>query len=83
MNTSPLPICTQDGSVKFDSSEMAEVFSTIFQRKKCEQVLNPPPIFFRYTKLTYFAFKSSEIKYYLKEMDSNGGSDPDNVFPLF
>ena len=24
-----------------------------------------------------------EIKYYLKELDSNGGSDPENRFPLF
>ena len=34
-------------------------------------------------KLTYFSFKSSEIKYYLKELDSNGGSDRDNMFYLF
>ena len=33
--------------------------------------------------VTYFAFKSSEIKYYLKKLDSNGSSDSDNMFPIF
>ena len=34
-------------------------------------------------KSTYFDFKSSEIKYYLQELDSNGGSDADIMFLLF
>ena len=83
MNTS-LPLKrTQDGSVTFDPSEMAKVFSTVFQRKQCDQVLNLPPIYFSNPKLTYFIFESSEIKYQLKELDSNGDSDSDNMFPLF
>ena len=79
MNTSLLPIRTHDGSVTFDPSEMAKVLSTISQRKQYDQVLNLPTCF---TNLTYFAFKSSEIKYYLKELDSSG-SYPDKMFPLF
>ena len=83
MNTSLSPICTQDGSVAFDPPEMAEVFSKVFQRKHCDQVLNLPPTCFPNLNLTYFVFKSSEIKYYLMELDSNGGLDLDIMFPLF
>ena len=76
-------IHTKDSSVTFDPSEMAEVFSMVFQRKQCSQVLNLPPICFPNHKLTYFAFKYSEISYYLKKLDSNGGSDPNNMLSLF
>ena len=42
-----------------------------------DQVLNLPTCF---PNLSYFAFKSSEIKYYLKELNFIGGSDPYNVY---
>ena len=34
-------------------------------------------------KFTYFAFKSSEIKYHLKDLNPHGGLDPHDNFPLF
>ena len=70
-NTSFPPIRTQDGSVTYDPSEMAKVFSMVFQGKQCDQVLNLPPTCFPNPKLTYFAFKSFEIRYYLNELGSN------------
>ena len=54
----------------------------VFHRKHGDQVLNLPPTCFPNPKLTYFAFQSFEIKYHLKKLDSNGGFDPDNMFPL-
>ena len=83
VNTSLPPIRTEDGSVTADPSKMAEVFSSVFQRKQCDQVLELPPTCFPPPKFTYFAFKSSEVKYYLRGLDSHGGSDPNNIFPLF
>ena len=62
---------------------MVKVFSLVFQRKQCDQVLNLLLTRFPNPKLTYFAVKSSEIKYYLKELDYYSGSDPDNMFSLF
>ena len=44
VNTSLPPICTQDGSITYDPSMMDEVFSMVFQRKQCDQVLNLSPI---------------------------------------
>ena len=53
------------GFVTFDPSAIAEVFSTIFQRKQCDQVLNLPPTYFLNPKLTHFDLKPSDIIYYL------------------
>ena len=53
----------KDGSVTYDHSVMAEAFSMVFQRKQCDQILNLPSKYFPNLKLTYFASKSSEIRY--------------------
>ena len=76
LNTSLPPIRTNDGSVTYDPSEMAEVFSSVFQTKQCNLELDLPPTCFPMPKFTSIAFKSSEIKFYLKDLDSNGGCDP-------
>ena len=77
------PIRSEDGSVTSDPSKMAEVFSSVFQRKQSDQILDLPPTCFPLPKFTCFAFKSIEVKQYLKDLDSQGGSDPNNIFPLF
>ena len=51
-----------------------------FQIKQSDQKLNLPPNCF--PKPT-FTFKSVEIKYYLKDLNSHGGLHPDSTFPLF
>ena len=53
------------------------------QNKQSDQELNLPPICFPKLKFTYFAFKSSEIQYYLKDLNHHGGLNPLNIFPLF
>ena len=83
INTTLPPIRTDDGSVTFDPSVMAEVFSSVFQRKQSSQELNLPPTCFPEPKLTHLAFKSKELKRYLEDLDSLGGSDPNDIFPLF
>ena len=62
---------------------MTEVFSTISQNKQSDQELNLPQTCFPNPKFTYFAFRSSEIKYYLKDLNSRGDLDPHNIFSLF
>ena len=83
VDTSLPPIRKDDGSVTYQPSVMAEVFSSTFQKKQCGQVLTLPPTCFPQPKFTRFAFKSSELKYYLSDLDSLGGLDPNNIFPLF
>ena len=55
--------------VTYDPSEMAETFSTDFQCKRSVQELNLSQTCFPNPKFTYFAFKLSEIKYYLKDLN--------------
>ena len=77
------PIRMDNGSVTYDPSVMAEVFSEVFQKKQSDQELTLPPTCFPCPKFTFFVFKSRELRYYLNDLDSLGGSDPDGIFPLF
>ena len=61
----------------------ADVFSTVFQNKQSDQELNFPSTCFPKAKFTYFAFKSSEIEYYLKDLNPYGGLDLHNIFTFF
>ena len=64
------PIRTDDGSVTYDPF-------------LSDQEYNVPPTCFPKPKFTYFSFKLSEIKYYLKELNPYGGLDHHNIFPRF
>ena len=75
LNSSLPPIRTDDGSVTFKPSKTAEFFLLIFQNKHNDQELGFPATCFPKPKFTYFAFKSSEIKYYLKDLNPHGGLD--------
>ena len=83
MNSSLPPICTDDGSVIYDLYKKAKVLSTVSQNKQSYHKLNLPPICFPKPKFTYFVFKPSEIKYYLKDLNPHDGLDPHNIFPCF
>ena len=83
VNSSLPPFWTDDGSITYDPPKMKEVFSIVFQNKKSDQDLNYPPTYFPNPKFTYFDFKFSQIKYYLKDLNPHGGLDPHSIFPLF
>ena len=74
---------TDDSSVTYFPSKISEVFSTVFQNKLSDQVLNFPLTRFPNNKFTYFAFKTSVIKYYLKDLNPHGDLDPHTIFPFF
>ena len=77
------PIRLDDGAVTHDPLTKAEVLSATFLSKQSGQVLNLPSTCFPCPKLTYFAFRSSEVKSYLNDLDSSGGTDPNQIFPMF
>ena len=83
VDTALPPIRRNDGSLAYDPSDVAEVFSSVFQGKQSNQKLSLPPTCFPSPDFSYFAFKSSEVRYYLSNLDSHGGTDPCNMFPLF
>ena len=77
------PLRKEDGSVAFDPAVKAEILSEVFLSKQSNQRLDLPPTCFPSEDFCYFAFKSSEIKYLLNDLDSFGGIDPNGIFPFF
>ena len=70
------PICMDNEMVTNDPLAKAEVLSTSFLRKQSGQVLPLLSTCFPLPKSNFFAFRSSEVKYYLNDLDSSGSSDP-------
>ena len=80
VNSSLPPTRTDGGSVTYDQSKKAEVFLySFFQNKKSDQELNLPPTCFPKPIFIYFAFKSSEIKFFIKDVNPHGGLDSHNI----
>ena len=77
------PLCSSDGSVIFDPVLKANLLSDVFVGKQSSTELNLPATCFPEPLLKTIAFKSSELKDYLLELDAFGGTDPDGFFPLF
>lgn len=81
-STTP-PLQDSDGSFTFDSLRKAIILSRIFINKQSDQELSLPLTCFQRPSLSSVAFRSSEVKRYLLDLDSFGGTDPDGFFPLF
>ena len=77
------PIQLDDGSLAFDPLVKAELLSSVFQGKQSNWSPDLPPTCHTSPKLCGMAFRSSEIKHYLDDLDSFGSIDPNNIFPLF
>ena len=65
-----------------ESVGKADLFSDHFDKQSRESVdlpltCHPSPC------LTSFAFRSSEVRHLLLDLDPYGGSDPMGMFPLF
>ena len=55
----------------------------VFHIKQIDKKLSFPQTFFPIPKLTYFAYKSTEINYYLKDFNLHGASDSHNTLLMF
>ena len=77
------PLRSVDGVPKYSPEEKADLLSSYFQSKQCSQDLELPPTCFPDPILTKCAFRASEIKSYMQDLDSYGGTDPTGIFPLF
>ena len=77
------PLRSDDGTPKYSPEEKADLLSAFFQSKQCHQDLDLPPTCSPEPILTKCAFRSSEIKSYMLDLDSYGGIDPTGIFPLF
>ena len=76
------PLRKADGSITFDPNIKAQILSDVFQSKQSDQRLDLPSTCFPSEEFCYFAFKSSEVKYLLNDLDQFGGMDPNGLFPF-
>ena len=77
------PLREPDGSLSFEPLKKANLLSDTFINKQSDQELPLPSTCFPSAILTSVAFRSSELKKYLLDLDTYGGKDPDGFFPLF
>ena len=78
--SSSLPLLVGGGSgLVYESVGKADLFSDYFDGKQSRESLtcHPSP------RLTTFAFRSSEVRHILLDLDPYGGTDPLGRFPLF
>ena len=83
VDSSMPPLLEPDGSMSFEPLRKATLLSNTFISKQRDQELMLPLTCFPSPKLNSVAFKSTELKNYLLDLDSYGGTDPDGFFPLF
>jgi len=76
------PLMKPDGSVTYSPFEKATLLADCFISKQSLEDIELPPSCHPLPCFNSFAFRSSEIKYLLSELDEYGGVDPNGLFPL-
>ena len=83
VDSSMPPLLKADGSVAHCPKEKANLLAEMFERKQSNEHVDLPPICFPEVNLSSLAFRSSEVKQLLLDLDNYGGMDPNGIFPLF
>ena len=77
------PFVKPDGCVTHSPIENAILFADVFRSKQSNKKLEIPLSSFPEPKLNSFAFRSSEVKKLLFDLDSFRAVDPNGIFTLF
>ena len=77
------PIISVDGGLVCVSVGKADLLSGHFDSKQSRKAVDLPLTCHASSSLTTFAFRSSEVRYLLLDLDPYGGTDPLGIFPLF
>ena len=77
------PLVGNGGALVSDSACKADLFLRHFDEKQSREEVTIPQTCFPEAQLTGLAFRSTELKKILLNLDSYGGTDPSGVFPLF
>ena len=83
VDSSMPPLLNADGSAIYCPKAKAERLADVFDSKQCGESLLLPQACFPEPKLCSMAFRSSEVKTLLLNLDSHGGIDPNGIFPIF
>ena len=66
-----------------ESVYKADLLSDHFDSRQYREAVDPPLIFHPSPSLTTIAFRSSEVRRHLIDLDPYGGTDPFGMFSLF
>ena len=82
--SSTLPLLVSEGGgLVCESVGKADQLSDYFDSKQSREAVHLPLTCHPSPSLTTFAFRSSEVRRLLLDMDPYGGTDPLGMFPLF
>ena len=77
------PLLQPDGKLATSPKDKAELLHRAFEAKQSAEEIPLPDTCHPEPRLTRFAFRARDVKNILDSLDSWGGNDPDNFFPLF
>ena len=77
------PLVSEGGGLVCESVGKAYLLSDYFDNKQSTQAVDLPLTCHPSPSLTSFAFRSSEVRRLLLDLDSYGGTDPLGMFLLF
>ena len=81
---SSLPLLVSEGGgLVCESVGEADLLSDHFDSKQSREAVDLPLTCHPSPSLTTFAFRSSEVRHLLLNLDPYGGTDPLGMFPLF
>ena len=77
------PLVNEGGGLVCYSVGKADLLSDHFDSKQSREAVDLPLTCHPSPSVTTFAFRSSEVRLLLLDMDPYGGTDPLGMFPLF
>ena len=77
------PLVSEGGGLVCESVGKADLLSDHFDSKQSRETVDLPITCHPSPSLTPFAFRSSEVRHLLLDLDPYGGPDPLGMFPLF
>ena len=77
------PLVSVGGGLVCESVGKADLLSDHFDTKQSREAVDLPLTCHPSPSLTTFAFRSSEVRRLLLNLDPDGGTDPLGMFPLF
>ena len=77
------PLISQGGELVCETVGKADLLSDHFDSKQSREAVDLPLTCHPSPGLTTFAFRSSEVRRLLLDLDPYGGTDPLGMFPLF
>ena len=77
------PLVSEGGGVVCESVGKADLLSDHFDSKQSREAVDLPLTYHPSLSLTTFAFRSSDMRRLLLDLDPYGGTDPLGMFPLF